>query len=327
MFNVWEIDALATILFVIFSIPIIVLASLVYTYKKYNLLNWRVLFNIFGFFSSFAVLIIFTIFPIPEPGTLVCEGSNVLILNPFASLADIVSGGLRIGPLLQVVFNILLFVPFGYFVKKQFNPKLITIFVLGLFTSLFIEATQYSAIYGIYPCSYRVADSLDVILNTSGVIVGYFLALKIFNKTRNKKTESIATKRASAFFIDAIIIALIQIIVSIVYVQFNEVEGHIYNYILTTTTVVLVAFVYPLLNNHQTYGQKVTGLNFRTKNKSKELTTFIRFLSVWIGFILTPTTLLCWVPVIANGITLLVRKDNKSISDIISKSTVLIDKK
>ena len=68
----------------------------------------------------------------------------------------------------QTVGNILLFVPFGFFVSYYLKTKkLIPIFILSLITSLSIEITQ-NAIG-------RTVDIDDIILNVTGGIVGYYL--------------------------------------------------------------------------------------------------------------------------------------------------------
>lgn len=42
--------------------------------------------------------------------------------------------------------------------------------------ALFFELTQLSALYGIYPCPYRLADVEDLICNTLGGVFGYLIA-------------------------------------------------------------------------------------------------------------------------------------------------------
>ncbi len=85
-------------------------------------------------------------------------------------------------------------------------------------TSLFFELTQLTGIFGIYKYAYRLFDVDDLILNTSGGIIGYYLVpivskilpdvSKIDSKYKDKLTISY-TRRAIAFFIDSFIIDML----------------------------------------------------------------------------------------------------------------------
>ena len=44
--------------------------------------------------------------------------------------------------------------------------------VIGCAVSCLIEATQYTGLFGVVPCTYRVVDIDDVIMNTLGTYVG-----------------------------------------------------------------------------------------------------------------------------------------------------------
>ena len=75
-----------------------------------------------------------------------------------------------------VAFNVVLTIPFGIYLRKYFKLRLLWVIVLGFGLSLFYELTQYSGLYGLYPQAYRFADVDDLIVNTSGAVIGYFLA-------------------------------------------------------------------------------------------------------------------------------------------------------
>ena len=73
----------------------------------------------------------------------------------------------------QLLFNVLLTLPFGiylrYYFKQSFKRTVLYTFLL----SLFFEFTQLSALYGIYPGPYRLADVEDLLCNTLGGMIGY----------------------------------------------------------------------------------------------------------------------------------------------------------
>lgn len=77
--------------------------------------------------------------------------------------------------ILQVLLNILLFVPFGIFAqlvwKASFRPVLLTAFG----ASLMIELTQLTGLWGYYGCAIRTFDAEDLFNNTLGAILGWGL--------------------------------------------------------------------------------------------------------------------------------------------------------
>lgn len=76
----------------------------------------------------------------------------------------------------QVLYNLLLTVPFGIYLRYYFQCSLKkTVFYTFLLT-LFFELTQLTGLYGIYPRGYRLFDVDDLILNTLGGLIGYGIA-------------------------------------------------------------------------------------------------------------------------------------------------------
>ncbi|EOS60580.1 hypothetical protein C815_01252 [Firmicutes bacterium M10-2] len=114
---------------------------------------------------TFAVYII-ACFHFTQAGTLYdllqhhqMETPNAINLHPFST-------GIN---LLGYLLNVVLFIPFGFLVPrlwKQFNRWYVIAF-FGFLFSLFIETSQLF--------NERVSDIDDLIMNTSGVLLGYFL--------------------------------------------------------------------------------------------------------------------------------------------------------
>lgn len=74
---------------------------------------------------------------------------------------------------LQVVFNVLMTVPFGMYLRYNlhFSCKKIAVCSFGL--SLFIEIAQLTGLFFMFSGSYRLCDVDDLIANTLGGIIGY----------------------------------------------------------------------------------------------------------------------------------------------------------
>ncbi|MBI1351196.1 MAG: hypothetical protein GC156_08760 [Actinomycetales bacterium] len=131
-------------------------------------------------------LVAFTLFPLPDFIDEYCAtrrlGSYVT-LTPLNSLDDVsayysahgLSATLTSGVFLQVFFNVIFFVPLGVFVAYRYRRGLLTAFLAAAGVSLAIEATQGTAIWGLAPCPYRLADVDDLITNTLGGIIGWFI--------------------------------------------------------------------------------------------------------------------------------------------------------
>jgi len=66
--------------------------------------------------------------------------------------------------------------PFGVYLRYYFKQDLKHTILYSFLLSLFYELTQLTALYGIYPGPYRLADVEDLICNTLGGVWGYYTA-------------------------------------------------------------------------------------------------------------------------------------------------------
>lgn len=121
----------------------------------------------------------YTLVPLPESDDFGCAGTN---LRPFAFVHDILAAGRnfwRSLPAFQALFNVVLFIPLGYFVRTLLRRGVVVAGFIGFAISLAIELTQRTGIWGYFPCAYRVFDVDDLILNTSGAVIGSVLTIPI----------------------------------------------------------------------------------------------------------------------------------------------------
>lgn len=95
------------------------------------------------------------------------------------------------GAFLQVVFNILMFIPFGIYLRYYYQKNFLECFLLSLSLSLFFEITQLTGLYGIYPRAYRLFDVDDLMLNTVGGLLGFIIepVLVFLLPTKDKLNE------------------------------------------------------------------------------------------------------------------------------------------
>lgn len=107
----------------------------------------------------------------PSPG--VASSRDLVNLVPLRSISSLVGESVHAAvPLRNVVLNVLLFVPFGFFVgiRTRADRRVAVACVAGLALSLVIEAVQWLAVPG------RAVDVDDVLLNAVGAISGALVA-------------------------------------------------------------------------------------------------------------------------------------------------------
>jgi len=138
----------------------------------------------FGSLVYFLALWTYTLLPLPAVNDFQCVGTQ---LTPFQFIDDIRMFGLggigvmlRNPAVMQVALNVLLFLPLGWFLRAFWRRGIVTAAVVGFVTSLLIETTQLTGVWGIYHCAYRVFDVDDLIANTAGALIGSIISWPFF---------------------------------------------------------------------------------------------------------------------------------------------------
>lgn len=150
-----------------------------------------------------AGLLIFTLLPLPSDPVAACAAiihwDNFAPLGSFVAVADQFRDGERLrGTLyaLSILLNIALFVPLGSLAETTWrirrmrrapegapadgsrlarsipHRRVLAWVAIGCVVSCLIELTQYTGLFGVVPCTYRVVDIDDVIMNTLGTYAG-----------------------------------------------------------------------------------------------------------------------------------------------------------
>lgn len=159
-----------------FASAVLTLPILVAQYRRYNKLSAGRSIGIYLFIFYLLGLVCFTLYPLPENAAQFCQMYHLTPqLNPLQMLTDIQTDGLR--AVLQVVMNLVFFVPLGVFMRLLFRLRFGWIIPASLVVSLFIETAQLTGGFGLYPCGYRLFDVDDLIINTLGGVIGYLLAM------------------------------------------------------------------------------------------------------------------------------------------------------
>ncbi len=197
---------------------------------------------------------------------------------------------------LEPVFNLLLVVPFGIYLRYYFRISFIKTVIASFCLSLFFELTQLSGLYFIYPRPYRLFDVNDLLVNTLGGALGFVLT-PIFTfmlPTRARmdevsyekgKTVSL-TRRTVAYLIDWGFLSVLTGIVTLL-LQLTTKKGSI-----TSSSwwvfveVVLYFMIVPYLTNGRTLGKKIVRIKIveddNTRLSFKSL--FVRYAYLYFLF-------------------------------------------
>ncbi|KEK13437.1 VanZ family protein [Lysinibacillus fusiformis] len=173
---------------------VLVIPWLIYTYRKYSYLSMSKTIIMFSFIFYFLSALCLVLLPFPStrdtcslqsPDTVhtnlrlfqfvedILKDSGVVLTNPSTWLAITKQQAFY-----QAFFNFLLLMPFGvylrYFLQERRYWK--RAFIISFLLTLFYEITQRTGIYGIFNCAYRIFDVDDLLLNSIGALLGFFLA-------------------------------------------------------------------------------------------------------------------------------------------------------
>lgn len=215
--------------------PIISLLMLIpfafIAYRRYGELPIWGTFIFFTFLYYLVTMFLFAILPLPAVTPGFCklyQSETIPQLHPLAIVTYIHD---TVRPLIfwnivksfgffQIVGNILLFLPLGIYLRHYFGRSFRVVVVVTLGISLFLETTQLTGIWYIYPCPYRLFDVDDILTNTIGGVVGYGIMAAVENICMLPATQPDrasfqqdgegvrVTRRLVAWVIDATIIYL-----------------------------------------------------------------------------------------------------------------------
>lgn len=209
--------------------------GLIWQYVRYGQFTARRMIGWLAVCVYGSALVVYTFVPLPSDGAAWCaEHAARANTNPFQFVDDIrrktagmsLTQSARSPVVLQVVFNVVLFVPFGAILRRYFGRGVVFTTVAGLLTSLAIESLQYTGLLGIYPCAIRVADVDDVITNTLGALIGALLApaflwwmpsAKRASEKRLQPRKVTVWRRWTGMAIDAALFFILSAAVSVAY--------------------------------------------------------------------------------------------------------------
>lgn len=183
----------------LFTIPFIL-----NQYHKYGSINKLRSVIIYSFILYMITIYFLVILPLPSKEYVDALDSPKYNLIPFSFITDFIKESPFVitdpktyleaflhPSFYTVFFNVIMFVPFGMYLRYYFKCSLKETLILSFLLSLFFELTQASGLYGIYSRPYRLFDVNDLMINTLGGIIGYYIVglFKNMLPSRNKIDE------------------------------------------------------------------------------------------------------------------------------------------
>jgi glycopeptide antibiotics resistance protein/uncharacterized RDD family membrane protein YckC len=173
--------AIGAVLSVLLVVPVIAVQ-----YRQWGTLSLGRLVLILAFMLYLIAIPMYTLLPTGIDVAALCAegGGGTVLLRPFRFVDDFRDVARTSSPrefvasstVQQVVFNVLLFVPLGIFLRKLNRLPWWAVIAAGIGTTLLVEFTQLTGNWGLSPCAYRVFEVDDLILNAGGTVIGLLLA-------------------------------------------------------------------------------------------------------------------------------------------------------
>lgn len=278
-----------------FLAAVITLPYSILQYRKYgSILPIRVLI-VYSFIFYLLCAYFLVLLPLPSIEEVAQYTKPIMQLIPFASLKEFTLNSsliwndpstyltaLNEPSLYLILFNILLTVPFGVYMRYYFRCSWKKTLLLTFFLTLSFECLQLSALFGIYPRPYRLFDVDDLMTNTLGGMLGYAITplFSHFLVSRSRMDEKAydrgrtvsPLRRAIAFLFDSLLIIVsVAAVTAILFQLWND---SIQNPLILILLVYLGAilfylFLIPLLTHGKTPGKALVKIHLTAMDGSR----------------------------------------------------------
>lgn len=279
----------------IFTIPFVV-----YNYKKYRVVNHYRAFVLYSMILYLICAYFMVILPLPSIESVSRLTTSKMQLKPFTFISCFLNKSgfvfskpstyipaLKSFAFLQAAFNVLLTVPFGFYLRYYFKCTFKKTVLFSFLFSLFFELTQLSGLYFIYPRPYRLFDVDDLILNTTGGILG-FLFCGLFKNILPKieKTCNTIEKMSDKFVgIKRIAVFVLDIVFCLIISSFVSFSSNLKSYIVLDVILFIWTGIIPLFLGGRTISGGFFNLKVSSENK---LMICLRAFFIELGFLIIP---------------------------------------
>lgn len=211
-----------------------------YQYRRFGAISIWETFVVFTFILYCLCAVSLIVFPLPADHSAVVESARTPQLHPFHvidqirettdfSLGDRSTWGpaLRSPVVYEAIFNVMLTVPLGAYLCYLFRCRWWMALLIGMATTLLFETSQLTGLFGLYAHPYRLFDVDDLILNTAGTMLGFWLMIplawalpsmdEVNEQARERGSSRVSlTRRALAAVVDLTVLAVLFVLAWIV---------------------------------------------------------------------------------------------------------------
>lgn len=212
-----------------------------YQYRRFGAISIWKTFVVFTFILYCMCAVSLIVFPLPKDPSQIVEIAQTPQLQPFHfveqirettdfSWADRSTWGptLKARAAYEAYFNVLLTVPLGAYLCYLFRCRWWMALLIGMATTLLFETSQLTGLFGIYDHPYRLFDVDDLILNTTGTMLGFWLMIpltwalpsmdEVNEQARERGSSRVSlTRRVLAAVVDLAVLALLFVLAWIMF--------------------------------------------------------------------------------------------------------------
>lgn len=278
----------------------ITLPYMIYQYRKFGSIPWLRTLIVYSFVFYLLCAYFLVLLPLPEDRSALVPYAQTPQLVPFNFMREFLAqttfsltapatwlATLRDPYIYEALFNVLLLVPLGMYLRYYFRRTWWQTLIIGFLVTLSFELSQLTGLWGLYEHPYRLFDVDDLIMNTLGAMVGFWMVgpamrvlpnIRLVNEeAREAGMRASVTKRLLSFVIDVMIQLALVALVGFVGVlmglpEWLEAQGVPRGTITQGIELVLLVCVFvitPCLTRGQTLGQKLLKLRIVRSDASQ----------------------------------------------------------
>lgn len=275
---------------------------MIFEYYKYGSVSKKRTLIIYSLILYLLSVYFLVILPLPDPESVTNTYRDMMQLKPFKFVSDFLKhtslkisepgtykAALFQGVFTQPVFNIIMTIPFGMYMRYYFKKSKKEVVLYSFLLSLFFEISQLSGLFGIYPGPYRLFDVDDLMLNTFGGYLGFYCApfIEFFFPSRDeldveayRASQNVGyIRRYLSLLMDLFLIRILLALVLLIFSVKNQVVINIIE-----ISIYIIYFVFFVYYNHgQSIMQKILHLKIvSTEDKLTKKQLFIRTSFIYI---------------------------------------------
>ena len=212
-----------------------------YQYRRFGAISVWKTFVVFTFILYCMCAVSLIVFPLPKDPSQIVEIAQTPQLHPFHfveqirettdfSWADRSTWGptLKARAAYEAYFNVLLTVPLGAYLCYLFRCRWWMALLIGMATTLLFETSQLTGLFDVYDHPYRLFDVDDLILNTTGTMLGFWLMVpltwalpsmdEVNEQARERGSSRVSlTRRVLAAVVDLAVLAVLFVLAWIMF--------------------------------------------------------------------------------------------------------------